>query len=170
MQTQTSMVPHPSGADLAPGTEGAVEDQTPSSWWDADLHRWFETAGGTDIATTLEIELQDRGTVPWWRSLFMQVDGGTQFYRFVARTRPGTLDGAQVVETSGTFPVSPLELPPRNFRAEGAWADEVTTELERLDERLREQGWQPSGRGPDWWSRIYTRPAPREAHTGSPRT
>jgi len=109
----------------------------------------------TDV---LEVHLEELGEHSWVRSLFNTLGGthGSAQYRFVARP-PGPDRGVADHVMGATFPmVRWQELKDRKHP--NAWIDLAEQELEHLDRRLRDEGWE---RGPDhdraWWARTYQR-------------
>jgi hypothetical protein len=147
-------------AHRTPGTRPAhraAESADGSPWRDAQLDTWLDA---TQPTPTLEIVLENLGARSWLRSLLLTLgsQSGTQQCRFVARENDalGPVDHA----VSGSFPVLALQLPDKHFHAGEGWGAEATERLEELEQRLRRDGWQPTGQGEHWWSKIFTRPTP----------
>jgi hypothetical protein len=127
-------------------------------WRDGQLGAWFDA---TQPPPSVEIVLENLGASSWLRSLLLTLSSpsGTQQCRFVARENNHAL-GPVDHAVSGSFPVLALQLPDARFHAEDAWGDEATDRLRELEQRLREDGWQLTGQGAYWWSRIFTRQLP----------
>lgn len=110
---------------------------------------------GTDV---LEVHLEELGAHSWVRSLLNTVGGshGSAQYRFVARP-PGPDRGIADHVVGGTFPMMRWQDLENRHHPHG-WIELAEQELEALDGRLREAGWE---RGPDhdraWWARTYVR-------------
>lgn len=118
-----------------------------------------EPATGRRLIEIVVDESRDRSWATALVSVF--VPYGDVYMRFVVRELGVGLRGLRPLHVSDPFPAARAGLD--DLKAQGAWLDIQRSRLLELQQRLAEDGWEPSGHGEHWWSARYTRPRPHLA-------
>jgi hypothetical protein len=125
-------------------------------WWDDDQRRWFRI---TDQQDVLEIEAEDVGGISLAASLLTILSSqyGNGYFRFVGRARSADPRWPTYAMAGATFPATRPTL--EDVAAQGAWLETQRERFQELHQQLLAEGWRPAGRGANWWSALYRRPA-----------